>query len=56
MERAYDLMGWDFIKAVMGRFGFAPKFIDLVMGCIRAFLLLFWLMVRQLAGFSRQWD
>jgi len=33
MERACD-MRWDFLKATMGRFGFADKFIEMVMGCI----------------------
>ena len=30
MERAYDEMRWAFIAAVMNKFGFAKKFIDLV--------------------------
>jgi len=34
MERAYDLMRWDFIGAVMTNFGFSKKFVDLVMDCI----------------------
>ena len=35
MEKAYDMMEWDFTELVMGKFGFAKTSIDLVMGCIR---------------------
>jgi len=35
MERAYDMMRWDFIISVMKKFGIDDKFVDLVMGCIR---------------------
>jgi len=35
MERAYDMMRWEFIEAVMSKFGFAKKYVNLVMGCIR---------------------
>jgi len=34
MERAYDMMRWDFIKEVMRRVRFTEKFVNLVMGCI----------------------
>ena len=34
MEKAYDIMRWDFLKAVMGRFDFADKFMEMVVGCI----------------------
>ena len=34
MESAFDMMRWDFIKIVMGKFGFAEEFIALIMGCI----------------------
>ena len=34
MERAYDMMRLDYLKAVLGKFGFAEDFIALVMGCI----------------------
>ena len=35
MERAYDMMRWEFIETVMSKFGFAKKYVNLVMGCIR---------------------
>jgi len=34
MERAYDMMQWDFLRAVMGKFGFSDQFVALIMGCI----------------------
>ena len=34
VERAYDRMRWGFLKKVMDQFGFAGKFIDLIMGYI----------------------
>jgi len=34
MEKAYDMMRWDFIEMAMSKFGFDMKFIDMVMGCI----------------------
>ena len=34
MERVFDRMRWDFLRAVMVKFGFAEKFIELIMGCI----------------------
>jgi len=34
MERAYDMMQWDFLRVVMGKFGFSDQFVASVMGCI----------------------
>jgi len=34
MERAYDRMRWDFLKAAMVKFEFAEKLIELIMTCV----------------------
>ena len=34
MEKAYDRLEWDFIKSILTRLGFHPKWIDWVMECI----------------------
>jgi len=34
MKWAYDRMKWGFLEKVMEKFGFAGKFIELIMGCI----------------------
>ena len=39
MERACDIMRWDFIKLVMGKFGFNEKFVSLIMGVSQNFHL-----------------
>ena len=34
MEKAYDRLEWEFIKAILTRLGFHPKWIGWVMECI----------------------
>jgi len=55
MERAYDMMRWDYLKAVLGKFGFAEDFIALIMGCIARLTLQFLLMAQQQVGSSQRW-
>ena len=31
----YDLMGWSFLQAVLSKFGFSPRFVQLIMACIK---------------------
>lgn len=34
LEKMYDFISWDFIRAVLIRFGFNTHWIDLIMECI----------------------
>lgn len=34
LEKVYDLLSWDFIKAALSRFGFHDNWIQLIMECI----------------------
>ncbi|XP_072058188.1 uncharacterized protein [Arachis hypogaea] len=36
MNKAYDRLEWDFLEMVLRKFGFAEKWIDLVMKCVRS--------------------
>ena len=35
MEKAYDMLSWDFLEATMLKFGFHSNFVKWVMACIR---------------------
>lgn len=35
MEKAYDMLHWDFIEATMIRFSFHPTFVNWIMNCIK---------------------
>ena len=34
MHKAYDRVEWVFLKAILGKLGFAEKWIDLIMACV----------------------
>ena len=34
LEKAYDLLNWDYIKCILERFGFCQRWINLIMECI----------------------
>ncbi|XP_020987484.1 uncharacterized protein LOC110275634 [Arachis duranensis] len=36
MNKAYDRLEWDFLEKVLKKFGFAEKWVDLVMKCVRS--------------------
>ncbi|XP_057745064.1 uncharacterized protein LOC130962924 [Arachis stenosperma] len=36
MNKAYDRLEWDFLEKVLMKFGFAEKWVDLVMKCVRS--------------------
>ena len=56
MERAYDMMIWEFIIFVMKMFGFEEEFVEPVRGCIQepAFSIL--INCFQWNGSDRTWD